>query len=149
MEFRRTALNAWHAKALLALFYGSAASLAAAAGNCTNTPIVWTVYNSYTDAATGVAMTSNISGDGVKTDASGNTVYSPSGGAMQVSSQIFNCSTTHGASYDAVLQISKGRSFLVNLGLQLGNPYQKFPPNSSMSGALLNVSDIQWCQNHG
>ena len=115
----------------------SAATLAAQSGTC---PAVnWTVHTNYTDPATGLNMLSAITGDGVQTDGSGNTVYTGS---------IFNCAHSN-PSYDAIVQTGKKRSFSISLANSLGNDYQKFPPSATMTGGMLKVSNIQYCQNHG
>jgi hypothetical protein len=115
---------------------------------CTDPSIVWTIKAGYTDPQTGLNMTPMITGDGVQTDSSGNSVYSSSSGAMQVIARLNVCGRA--PSYDATLTISKGRSFTVNLGTPLSNPYQKYPPSSLIRTAgVLNISDIMWCQNNG
>src|SRR6516164_7063957 len=47
-------------KPILMLFFVPFAALAGPGGGCTDTPIVWTIYPSYTDPQTGLAMVSNI-----------------------------------------------------------------------------------------
>jgi hypothetical protein len=93
-------------------------------------------------------MVSNITGDRVKVDSSGNTVYTSSSGTTSVAARLNICGNN--PTYDATLQIGKGRTFDVNVGLALGNPYQKYPPSMFPNEAgLLNVTDIMWCQNNG
>lgn len=124
-------------------------TVAAQAGHaCQDTPVVWTIYSNYTDPGTGLAIASAITGDGAQLDSSGNTVYS----GTSVLARLNNCGTH--PSYDATLELASGkhpRTFNVNLGTQLGNDYQKFPPTFSFfkETGLLNISDIMWCQNNG
>jgi hypothetical protein len=135
-------------KPILMLFCVSFAAQAGPGGGCTDTPIVWTIYSSYTDPQTGLAMVSNITGDGAKVDSSGNSVYTTSSGATSVAARLNNCGNS--PSYDATLQITKGRAFNINVGLPLGNPYQQYPPSMfSNEAGLLNISNIMWCQNNG
>jgi hypothetical protein len=138
-------------KSLLMLMFASLAAMAAQSGGCQDTPVTWTLYTNYVDPDTGLTMTSQITGDGLKTDSSGNTVYASSNGSVQVAARLNNCGTH--PTYDATLQLTRGRSFNVNLGIQLGNVYQMFPPTYSFfnesGGALLNINNIMWCQNNG
>jgi hypothetical protein len=123
--------------AFLMLCCASAASLAAQTGTCPSAN--WTIYTNYTDPATGFGLLSAFIGDGVQIDGNGNSVYTAS---------IFNCAHSN-PSYDAILQTSKKRSFHVSLNNSLGNDYQKFPPSSTMTGGMLKISNIQYCQNNG
>lgn len=139
-----------HNRAVFVLFC-AAAALPAYAGKCTETQIAWTIYSSYTNPATGQPAASGITGDGARTDSSGNSVYLPASGPVQVTSKIFDCAGASAPSYDAVLNIFKGRSFNVSLGSPLDNVYSTVPPTFSFFNqiGLVNVSDIKWCQNHG
>ena len=134
-------------RAALMIFCCSAASLSVWAGGCQDPSITWTIYSTYSDPLTSLPMTPAITGDGLQTDSGGNTVYTSING--KVTARLNNCGTH--PSYDATLQLYKGRTFNVNLAIGLGNDYQKFPPTYSFfkQGGLLNISDIQWCQNNG
>jgi prepilin-type processing-associated H-X9-DG protein len=132
-------------KTTLMLILLAAGSRMGYASACQDTPINWTMYLNYTDPMTGLAMNSKITGDGVQTDGSGNTVYADGHTIVRLN----DCGT--GASGDATLATAKSRGFNVNVGISEDDEYGKYPPTTVFSnvGGLINVSNVTWCQNNG